>query len=605
MSVDPNIAPRWRLLAVALLMVSALFFLGMRLYRIQVRQSSRFSGEQRRQSIRRVLLPAPRGRIFDRNGLCLADNRPNYCIAIYLEELRRPGDWTNTINAVDHEVERVAAALGVARQIDYQEIAQHVRKRLPLPLLAWQGLDMATLARFSEQVVDSAPGFEVYVQAERSYPAGSTAAHLLGYVGRDRPVMTNEVFHYDIMGMRGRAGLEQSFDTQLAGVPGGELITVTVTGYKHSTTRRAPVAGQDLTLTLHTPLQQLLEQLLRGRRAAGVILDPRNGDVLALASMPEFNLNAMTPSISHRDWQALQRNRDLPLLNRAISGTYPPGSIFKPLVGLAGLRHGFSIDTPVVCNGVFELGAMRLRCWHRGGHGAITLCKALEQSCNPYFCTLGVQIGLEPIREMALELGLGNRTGIELAGEAQGLVPSDAWKRRVQGDAWRAGDTANISIGQGQLLVTPLQMAVYTAALANRGRVLRPRLVADPQQPEGDEIRHLNLTHELAAVRRGMYDVVQAERGTGKRAAVPGVNIAGKTGTAEYGSAANRRKHTWMIAFAPYEEPEVAMAILVEDGESGGLTVAPIVRQLIQQLFAPDATPAQEDGVVVAEDYAA
>jgi penicillin-binding protein 2 len=244
-------------------------------------------------------------------------------------------------------------------------------------------------------------------------------------------------------------------------------------------------------------------------------------------------------------------------------------------------------DTRYECTGAFELGRMRLRCWSHG-HGSIAMREALEQSCNPYFCNLGVTLGLDPIRQMALRLGLGARTGIDIGGEREGLVPSDAWKRRVQGDAWRSGDTANISIGQGQLLVTPLQMAVCTAALANGGRVYRPRLVRDRASPEGDCLRTLDMGRALETVRGGMLDVIQAPRGTGKRAAVPGLRFAGKTGTAEYGTPANRRKHTWMIAFAPFDAPRVALAILVEDGESGGLTVAPIINQIMRHLFAPD-----------------
>lgn len=594
MTDDLNTGFRWRLAILALAMLAGLFLLAFRLHRLQVTQSRLFAGEQRRQSIRRVLLPAPRGRIFDRNGTCLADNRPSYCIAVYIEELRRPGRWAHTIDAVDREVDRLAARIGLPRQITRDDIEQHVRKRLPLPLLAWQGIDMRALARFSE-TLGQTPGFDIHVQAERFYPWGTLAAHVLGYVGRDRPVMTNEVFHYDIMGMRGRAGLEQTLDARLAGTPGGQLITVTVTGYKHSTTNRAAIAGEDVVLTLDMPLQQLLERLLAGRRAAGVVLDPRNGEVLAMASQPAFDPNGMSPSIPLAAWNRLRGDRGLPLLNRAVSGTYPPGSIFKPVVALAGLVQGMAPETRYACTGAFELGRMRLRCWSHG-HGVIAMREALEQSCNPYFCHLGVTLGLEPIRQMALQLGLGGRTGIAIGGEREGLVPSDAWKRRVQGDAWRSGDTANVSIGQGQLLVTPLQMAVYTAALANGGRVYRPRLVREPARPAGDCARELALGRALETVRGGMLDVIQAPRGTGKRAAVPGLRFAGKTGTAEYGTPANRRKHTWMIAFAPFDDPRVALAILVEDGESGGLTVAPIVNQIMRHLFASDLPDA--DGPV-------
>ncbi len=596
--------PQWRLVCIGVLMLGGFIVLANRLHSVQVKNSPVYTGAQQRQSVRRVLLPAPRGRIFDRKGLCLADNRPNYCIAVYLEELRRPGRWSRTVDAVDREVDRMASYLDIPRQITRDDIEQHVFKRLPLPLLAWQGIDMRTLARFSENM-EATPGFDVYVQPERVYPRGTLAAHLLGYVGRDRPVLTNEVFHYDILGMRGRAGVERTADTQLSGTPGGQLITVTVTGYKHSTTNRAAIAGTDVRLTLDALLQQTLERLLGGRRAAGVILDPRNGDVLALASLPGFDPNGMSPVISRAAWKRLQEDRERPLLNRAISGVYPPGSIFKPMVALAALAQGVSRDTVFECTGAFALGNMRLRCWAHAGHGTLAMRQALEQSCNPYFCSLGVNLGLEPIRLMSQQMGLGAKNGIEIAGEAAGLVPSDVWKRRVQRDAWRAGDTANLSIGQGQLLVTPLQMAVYAAALANGGRVLRPRLFLNPALPEGECLRKLEVAPQvMETVRGGMFDVIQAERGTGKRAAVKGLQFAGKTGTAEYGAAPNRRKHTWMIAFAPFDNPQVALAILVEDGESGGLTVAPIVNQIMRYLFVPDA-PVIETLLPVAPEDAA
>ena len=594
--------PRWRLLCIALLMLAGFLTLGFRLHRIQVRHAPLYTGEQRRQSIRRVLLPAPRGRIFDRHGACLADNRPEYCIAVYLEELRRPGRWSNTVNAVDAEIDRMSAVLGIPRQITRDDIEQHVYKRLPLPLLAWQGIDARTLARFAENAADT-PGFDIHVQAQRRYPHGTLAAHLLGYVGRDRPVITNEVFHYDIMGMRGRAGLEQAADARLAGTPGGQLITVNVTGYKHSTTNRAAVAGEDLRLALDLALQKELERLLSGLRAAGVILDPRNGDILAMASQPAFDPNEMSPSISHESWRRLQADTGRPLLNRAISGVYPPGSIFKPVVALAALARGVSPEATITCNGVYPIAD--IHCWQRAGHGALPLRKALEQSCNPFFCMLGVQVGLESIRDMSLQFGLGTRTGIGIAGELPGLVPSDAWKRRRRRDAWRTGDTANLSIGQGALLVTPLQMAVYAAALANGGRVLRPRLILDPAHPEGECRQRVNLpAGGFETVRLGLHDVIHAEHGTGKRAAVAGLAMAGKTGTAEYGPRGQGRKHTWMLAFAPFDAPCVALAILVEDGESGGLTVAPIVRQLMQFIFRLAPSDVAPELPVSAEDTA-
>ena len=605
--------PRWRLLILALLTVASLGLLASRLHTLQVRESGDYASSQLRQSVRRVLLPAPRGRIFDRNGEILADNRPSYCIAVYVEELRQPGPWSNTVNAVEARLDEISAALGVPRQITRADIRRHISKRLPLPLLAWQDVDDRSLARFAEEFANN-PGMDIYVQPERIYPHGALAAHILGYVGREKPAETNEVFHYNVLGMKGRAGIEASMDSILAGEPGGKLITVDVSGYRHGETISRPSRpGRDIRLTIDSGLQAELERLIGGRRGAAVAVDPRNGDILALASEPAFDPNALSPSVPPALWRALMADKDRPLLNRAISGVYPPGSVFKPCVALAALEAGVSPNVSYSCNGVFTLGNMHLRCSSTYGHGEnLSLRYAIEQSCNPFFCSLGTHIGIEAIDSFAAKMGFGRRTGIPLGGEREGLLPTPEWKSRVRHDGWRAGDTANLSIGQGLLLATPLQVAMYAAALANGGTLHRPRLVADDEAMHNAQCKMHNADAQFATnatnkrtneqtnkrtsdtaaygiVRGGMYDVVNAPRGTGRRAKVPGLKVAAKTGTAEYGSRSNRRKHTWMIAFAPFDNPTIALAIVIEDGDSGGRTVAPLIRTALAYWFGlPD-----------------
>ncbi|MBR0056404.1 MAG: hypothetical protein IJP66_03670, partial [Kiritimatiellae bacterium] len=242
--------PRWRLLILALLTIASLGLLASRLHTLQVKESGDYASSQVRQSVRRVLLPAPRGRIFDRNGEILADNRPSYCIAVYIEELRKPGPWSNTVNAVEARLDHISTALGIPRQISRADIRRHISRRLPLPLLAWQDLDDRSLARFAEEFAND-PGMDIYVQPERIYPHGAIAAHILGYVGRDKPAETNEVFHYNVLGMKGRAGIEASMDAVLAGEPGGKLITVDVSGYRHGETISRPSKpGRDIRLTI-------------------------------------------------------------------------------------------------------------------------------------------------------------------------------------------------------------------------------------------------------------------------------------------------------------------------------------------------------------------
>ncbi len=599
-----NLPSRWRLAVIAVVILAGFTTLATRLHEVQIEDSGDYADRAERQCVRRVLLPATRGRIFDRNGVCLADNRPNYCLAFYIEELRRPGPWSRTIDAVDAQIDELSAIIGRPREVDRDDIAAHVRRSLPMPFIAWRGLDSDALARFAEHIETPLPGVDIFVQSDRIYPRGQFAAHLLGYVGRDKPVVTNFVHHYYLPDMCGRAGIEASCDAVLAGRPGGKNLRVDAAGYMHDVFETLdPVRGRDVTLTIDSRLQEHGERLLSGTasgRGAMVAIDPRNGEVLALVSVPGFNPNDMTPAPSTALWRALNRDKDIPLLNRAVCGAYPPGSTFKPCVAAAALESGVSAGLAYDCTGCYALGRMRLHCWHTVGHGEIDMRKAIEQSCNPYFCNLGVTVGWPVVHDMAASLGFGERTGIILAGESRGLLPDDAWKRRAQKDGWRSGDTANCSIGQGAMLATPIQLATYAAALANGGTIRPPRLVLSPLDAIDNPlpVRRLGWkASTLAVVRGGMHDVIEARTGPGWRARVPGIAVAGKTGTAEFGSRANRRKHTWMIAFAPFDDPVIALAVLVEDGDSGGKTVAPIVSALLSDYFGvePEEAPAHDN----------
>jgi penicillin-binding protein 2 len=588
----PSVLEEWRVIVLALAMVGALSVLTMRLYHVQIVRSADYEGRQRRQSVRRVLLPSPRGRILDRHGVCLADNQPNYCLGVFVEELRRAGSWNQTVDAVDDELTRLSVQLGLPRTCDRPTIVRHVQRRLALPLLAWEHLDERQLARFSESL-DPFPGVDIHVQPERRYPLGSLAAHVLGYVGRERPDTDDEdeVFHYVLMGMTGRSGLEKQYDEKLEGESGGQLILVDAAGYKRGLLGgRAARPGQDLTVTLDAQLQSVIEQGLQGQRGAGVVLDSRNGDVLALVSAPAFDLNAFSPAPSAAVWERLSTDPARPLYNRAVQGRYAPGSTFKPVVALGALTDArFDPVESYGCTGTYDLKPRPIHCAHGAVHGAVDLRRAIEVSCNGYFCHLGARLGYAPVRSMAAAMGFGERTGIDLPSETAGLLPDESWKKKNYGDGWRMGDTCLICIGQGALLVSPLQMAVATAAIANGGRVLRPRLVhADDT---GETVRTVVWRPEaLERVRAGMADVVQT--GTGRRAGGTGVTAAGKTGTAEYVAGGRIRKHAWMIAYAPVEAPTVVMAIMVEDAESGGVTVAPLVKAVLVAMFGSDEAAA-------------
>lgn len=581
-SCGQRLTDNWRLGLLGLFFLAGITLLVTGLHRVQVVQFSEFSRDQLRQSVRRVQIPGLRGRIFDRNGMCLADNRASYCIAYYVEELRKRGPWSRTIDAVNADIDRLAKVLGIPREISYTSVTNHVMQSRYMPLLAWRDVGQETLARWAE-TTETFAGVDIYVQPERAYPQGALAVHVLGYVKRDKPLpLPGERVHFFLPEMFGANGVERYYNDVLNGRSGGQLIRVDARGYKHAVYEGTPaVNGEDLYLTLDVTLQRALEQALHGLRGAGVVVDPRNGEVLALASAPAYDANSFAPYISSGLWRRLNSDKALPLFNRAVQGGYAPGSTFKPVTAIAAL-HGKHFDplTAYTCNGVYELGTMRLRCWNTYGHGTIDLRKAIEQSCNSYFCNLGHTIGYDAIYTEAEKLGLGQPTGIDLPTEISGLLPTAEWKMHNLKDRWRPGDTCQIAIGQGLLITTPLQMAMLTSVFANRGTRYRPHLAR--RAPE--VVRQMNWAPEaVRLVRDGMHDV--ARLGTGRRVQVRGLEVAAKTGTAELDIGGVRRKNTWVTAFAPFDEPTIAIAILVEDGESGGLTVAPLVHDVLVAKF--------------------
>ena len=581
------------------IVVAFLFLVGV-LWKQQVVRSKEHLSRESRQSIRRVRLPAVRGVIEDRYGRCLARNRPSYCVAIFVEELRQRGRLSHTVDAVEAVVARLSIALGLPPEVDREDVARHLQARLPIPFIAWRGVGNEALARWVEGGAVEA-GVDVYVEPVREYPQGDLMGHILGYVGRADPPSDGQKYHYYVPEMQGKSGVEKTFDDVLCGASGGQLLRVDASGFRHEVlAMKPPTEGRSVRLSVDVEIQRAVEESIKGERAAIVVMSPENGDVLAMASAPSFDPNLFCPSISTVNWNRLNTDARKPLFNRAVSGIYPPGSTFKPVVALAAVVSGLAdAGTRFDCIGYYELGKTRFHCWHKAGHGSIAMRKAIEQSCNTYFCALGVMCGYDHIHHMARSIGFGERTGIELPGEHSGLLPDDAWKRRVYKDRWRSGDTCNLSIGQGALSVTPLQMGMFMAALANGGTVYRPRLVLDGSR-DGDVLSRLSWSPEaLSVVRNGMYDVVQAPSGTGKYARVPGTEMAGKTGTAEYGSRSNRHKHTWMTAYFPFHRPRYAVALVVEDGLSGGRTCAPRIKALVSRIL--EIEQARRDGTSFAE----
>ncbi len=615
-----------RLTLLAFVMVAGLVMIGSTLFRIQVVETAEFGADQQKQSQRVVRVPALRGRVFDRNGVCLADNRPTFDAVLYFEELhdelrdrireeirlrgkRVDAERRNQllVQLVHEKADETGRLLRVTPRLNDRAIRVHNVEQRPLPFVLMGDLN-DTQHAVAEENRPLAKGVDIELNSVRHYRKGPLAAHLLGYVTRERPVLETDLGlpTYIMSDIRGVSGLELKFDDELRGKSGTRTILINAGGYRERELGyQRPTPGHDLKLSLDARYQEAVETALGDHVGAAVLLDPNTGDVLAMVSNPGYDPNRFVAGIRQEEYAALQQNPDKPLANRACAEHYAPGSTFKLLVALAGLETGklFPGSTSV-CTGETVVAGQRKRCWIKskgGAHGTVNLREAIKHSCNIFFYEHGVATGIQAIVAMARQFHLGEATGIALPREARGHLP--LVKR-----GWRPADTANVAIGQGELDTTVLQMACVAATIANGGRVMAPRLVGSIHQAAEDgglgqavdgfppcERGRLTVRPEnLRAVRDGMLAVVNDPDGTGKKAAVPGIKVAGKTGTAQVMDAHNNiiGHRAWFVSFAPFEKPRYAMAILLEDGDSGGQTAAPIAGQVYAALFGVDAKKA-------------
>lgn len=592
--------PPWRILILATLFILGISILLWRLWHVQVLDSPQYGAAQSAQSFRYVEVPGLRGRILDRNGEVLADNRPAYSVVLYCEELRSAGRYTTL--AADAIIDQLALRLGLPRTVSQKQVAQHIRTSLPMPLVIWQDVDYRTIAYLSEWA-ESLPGVAVLPRPKRIYPNGALATHVIGYVGAPAPGkqpqnLTNagRKWNYRLPELRGRAGLEAYYDHILAGRSGEENLQVDSRGYtRERWVCEEAVPGNDLTLTLDVRLQRVAEEALGGRPGAAVALNPQNGDIYVLASAPDYDINKMIPPHAGATLAELNAAPGLPFINRATQAQYAPGSVFKPFVAMAAQdRYAFNPDTLYDCTGIYTDYNCRLRCAQRYGHGELDLRQAIMKSCNPYFCTIGTQMGYEAIVITAKQVGFGALTGIDLPAEADGFLPSPEWKLRRYKTKWNPVDTAQCAIGQGAITATPLQVAYATGAIATRGKLYRPRLTTHGD-PNGTLVRTLPWKSEhIETVVEGMEMTVRA--GTGQTMQVDDVIVAGKTGTAEYMDHGVRRKHVWCTAFAPADKPEIVVCVMLDNGVGGGRDAGPIVQKILASYFKTDAT------VVTADD---
>jgi penicillin-binding protein 2 len=554
-----------------------------RLIQLQVIQGPAFREQAERNRLRLVSEQAPRGRILDREGRVLAANELVFRVVV-----------------VPQEVKDLAALLAFVSRMTRQPVAklqrtyEHERSRPYLPATLLATVPKALAMELEEQSWRY-PGLMVKAEATRSYPQGGVAAHVLGYLGQpsaeDYPLL--KVYGVRPQELVGHMGLERQLDHALRGRPGGLMVEVNHRARQMRTIgHRAPEPGADIVLTLDSPLQSLLEQALGDTRAAGVILDPQTGAVLALASTPGFLPAAFVQGEQEAvsDW--LGDDWGTPLRNRAVWGAYPPGSTAKLVVAAAGLaRRVITPSTTVTCQGGLQIGDRMIHCWNRDGHGTLSLREALMQSCNVYFMTVGRRLGLPALREGFQQVGFGRATGW-LLGERAGHVPD----RRLT-----EGEVAMLAIGQSELTTTPLQIARMASVFANGGLLVQPWMIqsvgGQPFERPHPPVAVGWSRETLLAVRTGMIAVVADPNGTGHRAASPVVRIAGKTGTAQTGIEGV--DHAWFAGFCPLEEPEAAIAILVENGGSGGHLPADVVRTVCEYLAVRKSTT---EAVVAAPD---
>lgn len=520
-----------------------------------------------------------RGNIYDRNGLLIADNRPAF--SLYLVRSRTNA---NTIS-------RLSSLLN----LDSGEIQKKLRQGGPFqPVKIARYVDQVTLTTLQENILDL-PGLEWKVEPKRHYVYDKAFAHVLGTLGEIDENELDKNSEYELGDIVGKKGIEKRLDHELRGRKGYEFIKVDAVGRvveKVDQSKSAlPYPGKDLYLTIDAGLQVYADSLFMGRRGALVAIDVRTGEILTLLSNPSYDLNIFTGSVDSKIWNDLISDSLHPLYDRSSQSTYPPGSTFKIVAAIAALNEG--IITPawrVHCPGYYKIGRRTVRCWKADGHGTLDLLGAIKNSCNVYFYKLGLEIGLDVWSKYSNLFGFGSKTGVELSNEKSGLVPSEAYYKRVYGERnITAGLIANLAIGQGELLVTPIQMAQFAMILANEGTYYRPHLIHKLR----DKVTKTETTSQIAPariekvkpevfeiIRRGMEDVVS--EGTGGRARIIGIKFAGKTGTAQnpHGDS-----HSWFICFAPYDNPEIAMAIVVENGGAGSAVAAPIAGNYLRRYF--------------------
>ncbi|MFH0933479.1 MAG: penicillin-binding protein 2 [Nitrospirota bacterium] len=567
-----------KILRISYIVIAVFLLFIMRLWQLQVLQGSKYRELSEGNRLRITTIPAPRGILLDRNGISLVKNSSYYCASIVYGEFDR-GKTDLLSKVLNMPVEEIL------KKINKEGLSPFTPIRLK------QGLTFNEVAYIESRRSDF-PGLIIEVEASREYIYGSIGSHLIGYLGKPNPSQSKDPAFRDVPpdAFIGQWGAEMLFDKSLRGTPGERVIEVDSLGREiRLLNEKPPIKGEDIRLSLDINLQKEAEEAFGERAGALVAIKPDTGEILGLVSRPSFDPDLFAKGISYEEWIVLTQDSKKPMLNRALQSQYPPGSTFKIITAIAAIEEGLiTPETKVECRGGINYGRWHFGCWREGGHGVMSLHRALVESCDVYFYEVGKRLGIDRIYDYASSFGLGKETGFQLVHERMGIIPNTKWKEEKKKQKWYLGETFNTAIGQGYVAVTPIQMAVMISAVANGGNLYRPTLVKDAIPVLSGKVKARPETLDI--VKRALSGVVNEPGGTGWAAKSELASICGKTGTAQVvamrkGSRYQPerfRDHAWFVAFAPVEKPEIALSVFVEHGGHGGGAAAPIAKRAIE-----------------------
>jgi len=602
--LESSFSVRKKIKVYFVLVVTSFLVILMRIWYLQILKGEDFMGQSEQNRVRKISLADYRGEIKDRLGNIIVNVRPSFSLYV------TPEDAENLSESLEF--------LSGLIEINKDKLRNDIR-RVPSfkNVLIKRDISRREVAYIEENKM-LLPGIRIKVEPIRNYAHKDFASHVLGYLGEvsKNELKTAKFGRYEPGDMVGKNGLERIYESELRGKKGFKEVEVDVSGRELIALRKlSPKTGNSLVLTLDSRVQGKLETLMdkvlgkNSVEGSAVVMKVQTGEIIAMVSKPSFNPNSFATGISRKKWNSLVIDEKNPLQNRTIDGQYPPASTYKIVTAYAALSEKIiKPESTIFCPGHFRLGKRNYRCWKKRGHGNMNLHDALVQSCDVYFYTLGHRLGINNLAKYASKLGLGELTGIELKGEKSGLVPSEPWKKKFKNEVWYPGETISASIGQGYNLVTPLQSARMISTIASGGLLVRPYLVKKIKDSDGnliqeffpEVIKNIEIDSEiLKHLKEGLRGVVHEAHGTGHRARLKNVIVAGKTGTAQVVGMKpsdeidpeeeipySFRDHAWFVAFAPYENPEVAVSVIIEHGGHGGATAAPIAGKILKTYFS-------------------